>query len=338
MGIVKGFLSLVLLFVSFLFSECSTEINLNNNSGQFPVVYGIIDPWSDSYTLYVTHTAQIDEGIYQAIREPERFCPDSISVRMEMWNDTLLVWYTDFHSEGTEKNPGLFANGNGITMVADRGLPDRNESDTLPVIFPIFKFMRFIISSPEFKVPAYSRIEYSKPVTLLKPYFSDQNVRLYGPEPLTISWPADEHFKYFDLNFQVYYSETKDTIRNSSVTFTYARDVQTTGSEYDLKVSPDRFLALFADKLIQDTTDCSQRHFLGFDIVLAAGDENFENYLVQSRIESPIYQRPWSNITNGLGIIALKSESKKEGFGFHSETLDSLALGKHTKQFRFARW
>lgn len=333
-----GFRVPLFLIFTILLSGCSTDISINDDVGTMPVVYGIIDPWSDANVLYVSKTALIEGNVYQSANQPNFFCPGSVSVRMEMWNDTLLLWYTDFHQIKRDKQPGLFAEGNALVLESDKMLPKRNESDSIAVAYPDFQYFRFVISSPDFLEPAYARIDYARPVSILKPYFSDQNVRLYGPEPLLVSWPVDEHFKYFDLLFNVRYTEITDKVRNSSVSFCYSHDVQAIGDEYEVQVEPDKFLNQLSMALSRDTLSCQKRRLVNFDIVLAAGDANFENYLVQARFESVVYQKPWSNIVNGIGLIALKSQSSKEGLRFHPETIDSLAMGRFTKQFRFVRW
>jgi hypothetical protein len=223
-------------------------------------------------------------------------------------------------------------------MESDRIIPRSAKEDTVDITYPDFRTLRFLVTSPDFPLPAYARIEYSKPVAILQPYFADQNVRLYGPDPLVIVWPKDEKFKYFDLYFRVRYSETSDTTRNSSVEFCYTRDIELTSDRYEVRVEPDRFLFLLASELSSDTLPSINRRIKDFDIIVAGGDKNFENYLVQERFGSVIYQKPWTNIVNGLGIIALKSESRKEALMFHQIAIDSLAIGRYTNQYKFVRW
>ncbi len=334
----RNLLILALLILPLLVLECSTEVIVNTPMNSIPVVYGVIDPWSDNYLLYIAKSAQAEEDVNQVIQYPGLFRPDSVVVKMELWNDSLMLWYTYFHPDTREKLPGLFPNGSGLVMVADRVIPRKVTDDKVDFTYPDFHNLRFFVTSPDFSQPAYARIKYSKPVPILQPYFADQNVRLYGPDRLAIVWPEDTNFKYFDLYFRVRYSEVSDSTRNSSVSFCYSHDVQSSNNQFEVRVEPDRFLSDLANELSRDTLPCEIRHIKDFDIIVAGGDINFEYYLVQERFGSVIYQKPWSNIVNGLGVIALKSESRKNSLRFHPLTMDSIAIGQYTKQFKFVRW
>lgn len=327
-----------LLILMLLISGCSTELVINSPADSFPVVYGVIDPWSDNYFIYVAKSALPETDVYEVAQQPGYFRPDSVEVRMELWNDSIMLWYSYFHEIKTEKEPGVFSNGSGWAMESDRVIPKTSDSATIHIIYPDFRNLRFFITSPEFSKPAYARIEYVEPIKILRPYLTDHNVSLYSHSPFIINWALNERYKYFDVHFKVHYSEISDTIRYSSVSFCYAMDIGTNSDYYEVRVEPDKFLRLFAEGLSHDTLPCSYRKVHGFDLIVMGGDVNFADYLVQARFGSPVYQKPFTNIVNGLGILALKGESKKVGMTFAQESMDSLALGQYTKQFGFVRW
>lgn len=329
---------LTLLMLMLVISGCSTEVEVNSPADSLPVVYGVIDPWSDHYSIYVAKSALTDTDILLAAQQPGYFRPDSVKVRMELWNDSIMLWYTDFHEIKTEKEPGLFCNGSGWAMQSDRVIPKVSDSSAIHLIYPVFRNIRFFITSPEFSKPAYARIEYIEPVKILRPYLTDHNVVLYSRAPLTINWAVNERYKYFDVDFRVHYSEISETVRRSSVCFNYAADVATNGAYYEVKLEPERFLSLLAEGLSLDTLPCDYRKIHGFDLIVMGGDVNFLDYLVQARFGSPVYQRSFTNIVNGLGILALKGETRREGLIFAQESMDSLAMGRFTKQFGFVRW
>ena len=321
-----------------LISACSNDLEVNMPNNSIPVVYGVIDPWADSYMLFISKSVQAETNIYQSVGQPEAFTPDSVQVRMELWNDSVMLWYTYFHQVETVVGPGLFPKGSGLAMKSDRVIPRTGEGDMVDIVFPDFRNLRFFITSPDFQTPAYARVEYSGPFPIIKPSFIDQHVKLYGTEPFVVTWGTNKHLTYFDLYFNIRYSEFSDTTRNSSILFCYTKNIKTITDEYKVIIDPAKFLNAFASGLAMDTLPCIRRRILDFDIIVAGGDDNFDNYVDQARFDSPVYQKPWTNITNGLGVIALNYDSKKVGFRFSQESLDSLALGRYTERFRFVRW
>ncbi len=319
-------------------SGCSTDLEINSPGGTLPVVYGMIDPWAGQYFIYVAKTGLSETDVYSAARQPGFFRPDSVEVRMELWNDSIMLWYSGFHEIQTDKAPGIFSAGNGWAMESDRVIPKTTDSSTVHIIYPDFRYLRFFINSPEFSQPAYAKIEYAEPIKILRPYLTDHHVTLYGRDQFTISWTRDERYKYFDVFFRVNYSEVSDTVRYSAVSFCYAMDIQTNNDYYEVKLEGERFLRQFAEVLSHDTLPCEYRKMLSFDLSIIGGDGNFQDYLVQARFGSPVYQKSFTNIVNGLGIIALKGESRKFGMIFDQISMDSISTGQITKQFGFLKW
>jgi len=319
---------------------CSNDLEINLHGNTIPVVHFVLDPFEDEYYALITKTGLVDANILLALDSSELFYTSPVDLSLELWNDSVRLWYSEFTPVEAVKNPGLFPEGEGYLYKANQVIPQKESSSGFPDEYPDFVFFRIIINGSDFSETAYSKIKFGEYPEIIQPHFADQKVRFYSLTPLIIAWNSTSTVRYFDLNFRFHYEEVylDGREQDKTVEFNYSKDVQTSSGSYQVIIDSDLFLAKLA-KCFPNTLDSvDYRKFDAFDVVIVGGDKNFEEYLAHGRLSAEPTSQSWSNITNGLGIFALKYVVSKKSFRFHQQSKDSLADGKYTRGLGFVRW
>ncbi len=321
-------------------TTCSNKVVIHLKNETVPVVHFIFDPFEENYYALVTKSGLSEGSILSDRDSAELFYPNQIDLKLELWNDSVRLWYTTFHEVDANKELGFFPQGSGYLYQADQLIPKKETSFPFLEPYPEFSYFRILLAGEDFTRDAYSRVPFAAYPVITQPHFADQKVRLYGPAPLIIGWESYQNIRYFDFYFLVHYEEV-DRYENSMMKnhqFLYAQDVQLSGERYSLSLDPDHFLKRLAASFPAMNDGINYRKFKSFDAVLVGGDDNFESYLRHQKNGAESSLRPWTNITNGLGVFAIKYKTIKSDFRFHSESKDSLAMGQYTKNLGFVRW
>ena len=332
--------TLLFIALSCCILSCSNEVLINLPDESEPVIHFVLDPFEDNYYAIVTKSGLADESIFSARDSSELFYPSQLELKLELWNDSVRLWNSDFHMIETNKELGFFPQGTGFLYQSNQVVPRREITNGFHEAYPAFSYFRIILNSPDFIKEAYSRVPFANYPVITQPHFADHKVRLYGPTPMIIGWETYHNIRYFDSYFLMHYEETDrdGNISLKSHQFLYALDVQKSGEAYSLTIDPDQFFIQFAKAFPTMHAGIKFRKLLSFDAVVVGGDENFESYLTHQKGANESSIRPWTNITNGLGVFALKYRVSKDDFRFHSETKDSLSMGRFTKDLGFVRW
>lgn len=328
-----------ILFLTVLVLSCSNEFDINQYGEPSPVVYCVLDPFSDEYYATVRKTfpfLHLNTSLDSCIN---CYSSEEIDISLELWNDTVRLWYTEF--DPLENN--LIPSGSNIRNGCFKALhtiPINDSSMEFTDSYPNLKYLRLIIGGAKITNIAYSRVEIYKYPEILKPRLTNQNVRFYGPEPFGLAWQSNEHIRYFDLYFRIYFKELSQAMQISQkyCEFIYSKDIQSEGQHFRLAIKPDLFYSKLAKSINKINDSIINRQFVSFSFFVVGGDNNFEDYMTYQKNETGMSTIPWTNITNGLGVFALKYLIKKEKFGFHQESLDSLAFGQFTSDLGFVNW
>lgn len=327
--------STLILFIIAL--GCSNEFDIYRNEEPCPVVHCVFDPYSDEY--YATVTKTFPGSIhFNSVMSSCIGCynPEDINISLELWNDTVRLWNTGFDPlEQNSSSPG--SNINKGSFRAQQTIPKNDSSMEFHDGYPNLKYFRLIIGGTDIKNTAYSRVEIYEYPEILMPRLTNQNVRFYGPESFGIKWESNEGIKYFDLYFSIYYKELSHTMvfTDKNCDFIYSKNVPSEGEHFQVIVNPDLFYSKLANCINKIPDSIANRQFVSFSFMIVGGDSNFEDFMIYQKIETGMSTIPWTNITNGLGIFALKYSIKREKFGFHQESLDSLAYGQYTRHLGF---
>jgi len=320
--------------------SCSNELQVNSENSGLPVIYFILDPFEEVYQATITQLTNNDQQNPFETEVNNLIQPDQLQFTLELWNDSVRLWYTGFHYETIEKVPGVFTDQKAFVMVSDATIPKKDETDEFTDGYPEFSFFRIQLSDPQFNQDAYAKIPFGNYPSLKRPGLTDQNVNLYDQEPFIIEWDEGENVTYYDLYFNLHYSEALNSgaERITESKFLYATNVQPTGDNYKVYMEGDKYFKRMGEHFPMPEDDVDYRKLISFDIVLVGGDNYFAAYQTFSKLSHDNSFSSYSNISNGMGLFALKYVTKKEFFNFHPITKDSLVNGQYTQNLGFVKW
>ncbi len=326
------------VILAIFLSGCNEELPILAPGNPVPVVYSFVNPADTIHYIKLGRSFCGNETFSKMARDSSLLFFANPQVALEIVTDIgWPVKYASFSkSIGPEKEPGVFLespnllykfNGQLQTYLADGYT------------------MRLIISIPDEKIYCSASQIYYAPPELLLPTASHHTMKmnLYYGEPIQIKWEDKYGYSAYQIaiifNYQDFY-DNDSLFTSAKVLFNHDGHV----SSPDQKTSTliqilhgDTFLRLLG-KSIEDNVNVLYRKFQSFDIVLTAASPSYRDYRDSYNIASDRLGRPVSNVADGLGLFALISETKHEGYLLDKPSIDSLCSGRFTKQLGFVKW
>ena len=150
---------IILPFLIFLLTlSCENDVEIVAPGNGLPVIHFILDPFEDEYYATVTKIGIDSKGFAEFSDSTELFYPDGISLSLELWNDSIRLWYSDFRPVQKTKDPGLFPSETGFLYKSNNIIPKRESSYGFLEGYPHFSYFRIILNGDEFEKTAYSRV------------------------------------------------------------------------------------------------------------------------------------------------------------------------------------
>ena len=317
------------------FSACSTEVDLEADWKDIPVVYGILSRLDTAHYIRIEKAflepggdaakiAQIADSLYYA----------NLTVELEKsaTGQRFSLRRVDGNLEGYPRQAGPFAQApNYLYKINAQTLGLKGGEK-----------IRLIILRGEGKAP----------VTAETTILSDLAPRDGSPpnpinmgydRTITLSWTAPVSARIFDVRLVMRYQESDPgnvtVLKNKSVEWILARDLERTDDAERMAVtfSGEQFYRFLGEAISVQSS--LRRYFSGIDLVIAGGGQEFVDFLRLTRVNTGItssqFVPVYSNLSEGRGIFSSRTLSSRSALQLSPTAVDSLRFGRYTKALNF---
>jgi len=318
-----------------LFS-CSTDITLESEWKDIPVVYGFLNQTDSAHYIRVEKAflepggnaldiAQIVDSLY--------YDDNRITVELERvtTGERFVLQRVDGNLEGYPREEGVFASEpNYLYKIRDSEIQLRGGEE-----------IRFILNRGDELEPATARTFILDTLRVSLPF---DPLRLARTTPLTISWFAGDFAAVFDVRWVINYLEQPPgggAFEEKSLVWVVNDLVERTDFMNDrvaINYLGEDFYRFLGESL---EADGSLRRLNGIDIQVRGIGQEYIDFLevananlgITSAQNTPVF----SNIDQGQGIFTSRSQGVKNDYSLDQEALDSLESGVFTRDLNFIR-
>jgi len=325
---------IVLYIITVLLAACSNEIDLLEPAEPIPVVYGIICPDDSVHSVRLSRTFDGSETpeIDARVADSLYFKNAQVYLELRSSGGKVLERLEMVRSSIDDREPGIFAPSPNIVYQGSNFLIRQGSKETSEITYHL------AINLPDYDKSVYSTARIPGDPEISGNIFDYEEISIFNnfSNPKKISISSNEDFASETI-IEFFYDNKIDGewIADS---FIYKVDLGPgRGKGFEREFSPEWLYGLFANR-IPENTDVEARRFNCLEITRKLISPEYTYYLATLDYSPDFYTGIFSNIVNGKGLFAAYSKSQIIGITFSDQMMDSLAMGKYTKELGFLRW
>ena len=329
--------SLVLGF-ALLLSSCETEPDIYIPSKPQPVIHAIFDDHDSIHYILVTKTfgAAKSSQDFRSIYDSIYF--DEVNVEVMLKEQFTDSWIPIIPERvfATGKEAGLFHYPDQEDFCFNRIILDTPSHPLLRTTFSIDS-ISVRVSIPGYE-DAYCLVKRIDSVDIVAPLFDQTYLYLVPSSPLLFIWSGHAHaWSEFDVEFE-FIEELETGYRSKWVVIQNTQYDESAFSQYrQLNVTYEEFIR---EVLLQiDNDPAVIRRYIGYvKMHIVGGDQPMVEYMKYFNGYTDYNEQGYTNITNGLGVIATSTRFSKDSMRFDYETRQTLINENRLKKLRICKW
>ncbi|CAN5918221.1 hypothetical protein BH11BAC7_BH11BAC7_15980 [soil metagenome] len=327
----------LLLFstLAFLFTTCSTDLDILDDWKETMVVYGLLDPSID--TQYVRIEKAFlgpDNALSMAQNFDSINYPGGLNVYLSKFNanGVLVASYAMNFDTSKSKNAGIFSSPRQVLY----SIPT---ADILP--FDATFTYRIDVSHGTISVNATTSLVSN--FVISRPSGTTIDLRKITPTTkVLVEWNGSANARIYQVAARFYYRERNQSnvVVNKVAPDWLIRTVKTTQSNasslQSIDFDPNGFYQYLANVLVNDP-NVSAREADSIKFVVYAGGEALSTYMeVNAPSTSLAQEKPvYTNINGGLGVFSSRYEKLTNKMTFTFATRDTIAKGQFSCHLQF---
>ncbi|MCX6226680.1 MAG: hypothetical protein NTV01_18350 [Bacteroidia bacterium] len=332
---------LLLLSVS-----CDDDFTPNTDAGPIPVVYGIINPSDSFYCIRLTKTFQCTSSTNDCSKLPTIQYFDKPIVEFELLTTSgkLLTRALLLPVLQTAKEPGLFSQEPNIVYgIFNSGFPLVQDQNSVGNLIPTCLVLK--IKTSETSVLTYSKVDLRMPPHIISPRdHYERRFSLFEQHMERIAWTGFTD-QFHAVTFRVgYLEQLVDTLRNDFFEIVFSVDPpdpeNTDQILFEFPIDGQDFLRKmklwFKNKVEPPGLD--YRKTTSLEVEVVSTNDDYRLYINALKRDANVDIGEPSNVTNGIGLFAIKRVDISSGHSFHYKTMDSIANSELTKHLKFVKW
>ncbi len=321
--------------IVFLFSMCSTEIELLDDWKETCVVYGLLDQSQPIQYVRIQKAFLGPDNAYNMAQQYDSInYVNSLDVKIEQWlNGNLFNVFTLSPDTFYNKQPGDFFSPMQVIYSFD---------DTQGPLYDNCEY-RLVINNNQtgnLVTASTNLVEDFNITAPIGPTISfikvNQNTRV------EVKWSGAPSARLYQLAMYFYYFETdiNNVTTGHSTPAWIIGEVETTANTANatqsIKFDPDGFYRFVAQHVPQDD-NVVKRESVSVEFKVFACEGQLNEYMEINGPSSGLAQeRPiYTNINNGLGVFSARTVAVKSNLVLTNQTLDSLSYGGFTCPLKF---
>jgi hypothetical protein len=330
-----------IVFFSLLFaglvSSCSTDITLEGEWQDIPVIYGFLSTQDTAHYIRVEKVFLEPGGNAESIaRIPDSlyYGPEEATVVLQKVSNgqRFVLQRVDGEAEGYPRREGVFAQSPNVLykIKANQAALQGGQR------------VRILVERPG-EETAIAETVIVSPLSITQPREATSLQLIPYNIDNVIVWDSPAQAQIFDVRATIRYRESlpgsTTQFVNKSIEWVFDENVtrDNPSSFQDVKFTNVSFYLTLADAITPNPQVI--RRLDGIDFFVTGGGEELADYLllanantgITSAEQPPVY----SNVTNGLGLVSSRFQVKLSGISINSTSRDSLRNGIYTKLLNF---
>lgn len=325
---------LALSGIVFLFSMCSTEIDLLDDWKETCVVYGLLDQTETTQYIRVQKAFLGPDNAYTMAQQFDSInYINTLNVRIErLYNDgiesTIQLQPDTFYN----KQPGDFYAPMYVVYSFNQPAGWFDEAYTY----------RLVVYNSATENQVDATVKMVQDLDISYPNFGTIGFATNNANyKVEIKWDGVSNAKLYQLVLYFHYSEKDiNNVWTNKVTPGWViGEIESTSSnatnEKSLKFEPDAFYRFVAQQIPNDANVVERIADSAQFAVNACGEELFNYMEINGPSTSLAQEKPiYSNINNGMGVFSSRTVTDRS-YALTNQSLDSLSRGRYTCTLKF---
>ncbi|MDD4645204.1 MAG: hypothetical protein PHY99_04370 [Bacteroidales bacterium] len=310
-----------------LVSSCTTEIDINSENQNVPIVYCVLNSADSFQYVRLQKTYLVDSKAGETPPDQDSvYFSGEIVVNIERLSEGQVVETHRFYpTTEIPKDSGFFPSEKNILYRAKM------------TIVPNSVYRLYIYLGSKEKV-LYSEATTLSALKVLNPLpLKQRKISLYDGTNYICQWEPVTNAGIYQVAVRFKYKETAGGVTKTKfIDWPQALASQNAGSDYlSSSISGARFMHILDENLAVEAGVV--RQVIGLDFYIVSGSIEMSYYIQStSPTEGALMEKPvYNNITNGLGLFATESRVNIPDLILSPVTIDSIAYGQYTKNLGF---
>ena len=316
------------------FWSCETDVNLNADWKDIPVVYGLLNQKDDVHYVKI-NKAFLGKG--DAMKMASEL--DSITYKPKNLDVKLI--------EMNEDNP-VRSIPMDTTMIHDVdsgafSYPDQIVYRTIGNSVDLSTDYQYRLEIYNKKYDKYieGETELIHDFSIKRPIAGQELVSYTSPFPSKVKWSSAKRGRVHQLSIRIFYTNYFDNgdVKKQSIDWTFPEKEANTlkGGEEQVTTIRGQQFYIFLKNSIPELPNV-ERTLDSVRYIVSVANDDFNIYMkVNEPSNSIIRKRPeFSNVSNGIGLFASRYH-KHRTLQLNSESQDTLVDGHHTRHLNFKK-
>ncbi len=320
-----------------MFFSCSTDLDINADYKNIPVVYSLLDKNSSVQYVKLNKSFIGDVSASEMAQNPDSLnYKDAVVKLIKYKNDVVVDVFSFVKTDTIEKEDGIFSNAENIIYVYNGYIINNNET---------INEVKFVL---EIEIPGIDKItaetKLVSDVTILAPlgYITPKELGLYSTDYLIPSYKfaSGENAKNFEYYLEVfYYEEIAGNFTLKKISSKQGSKTAKTlygGESFDFSLDGESFYGLLQNN-IKVNENVEKRIFYSLRYIFYSAGEDLSTYIDLTKPNYGIVQEKpaFTNINNGWGLFSSRTTTYSLYKKLNSNSMDYLPTGSYTKELKF---
>ncbi|MCF8332126.1 MAG: hypothetical protein K9H84_06715 [Bacteroidales bacterium] len=325
---------ITLFILSFSFWQCETDVDLNAEWQDIPVVYGLLNQQDKVHYIRINR-AFLGEG--DAIQMASNldsitYDPNDLDVQLLEYNGENLIRAIPLDTTMVHNvDSGIFSYPDQIIYRTQA--PSVKLSDDYNYRLEIYnsKLNKYI----------ESETELIKDFSIKRPLAGQTFVNYTSQFPAEVVWRTAENGRLYQLSIRIFYTNyfTDGTQQQKALDWKFSQQTSTSlngGNEMTTEIIGQQFY-VFLQNAVPEIPNI-ERTLDSVRYIVSVANDNYNTYIkVNEPSNTIIQERPeFSNISNGIGLFASRYYKSRSLF-LNSDSQDSLVNGQYTRNLNFKK-
>jgi hypothetical protein len=328
---------LIVIALTALLNSCAEKLDISTIGQAIPVVIAVINPEDSIHSIRINHSFKGNADAAILAQNPDSICYDTLAPKLEFYTKTGWKYHeiNFLPVENSIREEGYFSR---------QGLQLYQFQSKISDYF--IQGTHVVLNIPQGpqqeKITAI--VEFIKPPRIFAPKQGLHTHLDFYPASVEVIFEDPPEFAKYELHvmFHIKNIMTNGDTVLQTIDKTFTRDSENNGRlrEYahmSIWVPGDLILAQVR-QIVKKDSEVDYRLFDRIEFVLHTGSAEFYNYIDLNRISDDYGGQVITNITGGIGIFALKYQTKVTSIFLGPITMDSLIHGRYTRHLNFKVW
>ena len=326
------------VFLLFILTGCSSDLEINNGHPAVPVVYAVMNPYDTIQYVRVQKTFTINKKEDWSVLNPDSLQYKDVEVFMYGKAGDSVKWTEKFTETSSDKDDGFFPAGQYQAFVLNHPFPIHVKyTDQKQSGIPDIDSLVLEIRIHDLNLTTRAAVMALRKVKIIN-YKSRYLIYVFGsyPSVYALTWHGETPVlggsrPYQQIDFRVHYREyCRNSWAQKEISW-----MRTTGwDESAYFITPERIFKPMR-ALLPKSDSIIYRKLDSIDIALLRTSNIFEKYQYIRDYWENTDNPPYTNFDHSYGLFFLLAREEWTGMQLNWQAMDSLCRGEEYKDLKF---